>query len=174
MTSSRSPLPLDVVTLKVFRHYLTREYPNEVRACLAELSEDEIWAKPNAGANSVGHLVLHLAGATRHLVEDGVGGVAYQRDRDVEFGTTDRPSKADLLGCVDDVVERVTKVLDATTPASLAELSDRTEFKVSKYQLLIGALAHLAYHTGQIVWATKAAKPGVFATGDLYKKAREG
>jgi uncharacterized damage-inducible protein DinB len=167
----RQPLPIDAVSVKIFRHYLTREYANEIRACLAALSEEEIWRDPNPAANSVGHLVLHLIGATRHLVVDGVGGDPFERDREAEFSGQERPLKSELLQGLDDVLASVARVLDAATAESLVEISDRTEFKVSHLQLLAGATTHFGYHTGQIVYATKTIKPGVFASGDLFRRA---
>ena len=165
------PLSLDAVSVKVFRHYLTREYPNEVRACLAALSEEEIWRRPNPAANSVGHLVQHLLGATRHLVLDGIGEEPFARDREAEFAGRELLSKIELLRRLDEVVASVGRILDAATGESLVAISDRTEFKVSHFQLLAGATTHFGYHTGQIVYATKTIQPGVFASGDLFRRA---
>jgi uncharacterized damage-inducible protein DinB len=165
------PLPLEAVSVKVFRHYLTREYPNEVKACLAALSEQEIWRRPNSTANSVGHLVQHLLGATGHLILDGVGEKPFPRDREAEFAGPERPSKEELRRGLDEIVASVERILDAATGESLVAISDRTEFKVSHFQLLAGATTHFGYHTGQIVYATKMIKPGIFASGDLFRRA---
>src|SRR5687768_7008471 len=67
------------------RGRLTRGFPQQVRACLDALTDEQVWWRPNAGSNSVGNLVLHLCGSTRHFLGRAVGGTDYRRDRPAEF-----------------------------------------------------------------------------------------
>src|SRR5438552_4022352 len=46
-----------------------------------ELSEEQLWWRPNEESNSVGNLVLHVRGAVLHFLCRGVGGFEYERDR---------------------------------------------------------------------------------------------
>ncbi len=49
------------------------------------IPEDQLWTKPFAFGNSIGHLVLHLTGNLNHYVGALVAGTGYVRDREHEF-----------------------------------------------------------------------------------------
>src|ERR1700690_2593768 len=53
--------------------------------CLQQLSEDEIWWRPNPASNSAGNLALHLCGNVRQWIIAGLGGAQFKRERDREF-----------------------------------------------------------------------------------------
>ena len=53
--------------------------------CLQQLSEEEIWWRPNSSSNSAGNLVLHLCGNVRQWIISGLGGAEDRRERDREF-----------------------------------------------------------------------------------------
>ena len=53
------------------RRYVGADYLPKIRRCLDSLSEDDIWWRPNERSNSVGNLVLHLAGNIRQWVVSG-------------------------------------------------------------------------------------------------------
>src|SRR5262250_213888 len=67
------------------RRNLLNEFLPRIERCLQELSDEEIWWRPNAESNSIGNLVLHLAGNLRQWVVCGVGGATDQRARQQEF-----------------------------------------------------------------------------------------
>ena len=47
------------------RQFLTATYLPKIEAAVAQLSDDEIWWRPNPASNAIGHLLLHLAGNVR-------------------------------------------------------------------------------------------------------------
>ena len=36
--------------------------PPRIKKCLDQLTEEEVWKKPNSQTNSIGNLILHLCG----------------------------------------------------------------------------------------------------------------
>jgi uncharacterized damage-inducible protein DinB len=134
----------------------------QVRTCLEVLSDDEIWARAGERSNSIGNLVIHVCGSTRHFLGRGVGGSDYQRDRPAEFTERGPIPHADLLGLLDEVAAEIEQVLNGVTPARLLESNDRTGKTFSIAQLLLRVSHHWATHTGQIVFVVKARKPGSF------------
>jgi len=150
---------LDVVLLELVRARLLTEYPSQLTACLAALSDDDVWWRPHEQANAVGNLVLHLAGSNRHYLEHVIGGGADVRDRDAEFARRGGQSKADLLALWDDVTARGRRVLGALTPDRL--LAPTVDRGRSVALVLLHVTHHNALHLGQIVWVTKARRPGV-------------
>src|SRR5688500_20149882 len=54
------------------RRYL-REYLTKIRLAVSMLDERVVWARPNEASNSIGNLMLHLAGNARQWIESGGG-----------------------------------------------------------------------------------------------------
>src|SRR6266516_2599291 len=75
------------------REYLTGHYLPKIRAAVERLSEEDTWWRPNEASNSVGNLMLHLAGNIRQWIVSGVGGVPGVRDRSAEFARRDPPPR---------------------------------------------------------------------------------
>jgi len=65
------------VVIEEVRGRLVSGFPQQVRACLDALSDEQIWWRPNPGSNSIGNLVLHLCGSTRHFLGRAVGGTDF-------------------------------------------------------------------------------------------------
>jgi len=136
------------------RKRLVEAYPAQVRGALETLSEDELWARPNASSNSVGNLVLHLAGSTHHFLGRGVGGTDYVRERPAEFA--ERVPREELERRLDVVVAETGRVLDTLEPAGLLQTSDRVGETHTFAALLLRIAHHWSVHTGQILFAAKA------------------
>ena len=47
------------------RHYLGVEYRIKIRAAVESMPEDALWWRANEQSNSVGNLLMHLAGNIR-------------------------------------------------------------------------------------------------------------
>jgi uncharacterized damage-inducible protein DinB len=106
------------------RKRLVEAYPAQVREALGALDEDQIWRQANPGANSVGNLVLHLIGSTRHFLGRGVGESDYVRDRPSEFAEESKVPREALLKHLDEMVEETRRVLGALNDEGLLEKSD--------------------------------------------------
>src|SRR6266496_6131708 len=107
------------VLLEVARKRLVGGYPAQVRAALDTLTDDQIWWRANATSNSVGILVLHVCGATRHFLGRGVGASDYQRDRRREFAEAGPLPRPQLRGVLEETVEETERVLGTLDPARL-------------------------------------------------------
>ena len=124
--------------------------------CVEELSEPQIWQRPNNNSLSVGNQILHLEGNIRQWALHGLGGMADVRDRDSEFAAKGGMGSTELLARFADVIE------DAKLAVSdLNEQDLRRERNVQAYRhdgtfILMHVIEHLSYHTGQIIFFTKA------------------
>jgi uncharacterized damage-inducible protein DinB len=142
------------------RYWLTKEYPIKLRHCVDALPRDAVWARPNASSNSIGNLLVHLAGNVTEWIVGGVGGRDVERYRAGEFAQTEGGNAQELL----DNLERALHAADAV----LAELSDEDLAKPLVIQdretTVLGAVYHVvehfAMHTGQIILLTKIYAPG--------------
>jgi uncharacterized damage-inducible protein DinB len=137
-------------------------YPAQVRAAIDSLTDEQVWGRANAGSNSVGNLVLHVCGSTRHFLGRGVGGTEYKRNRPQEFAERGPLPRTDLLRVLEDTVAEADRTLAALDPDRLLEVSTRAGEAQTVLALLLRTAHHWAIHTGQIVYAAKAMKEGAF------------
>jgi hypothetical protein len=152
--------------LEALRVRVTKVLPAQIRSCVEELSEEQLWWRPNEQSNSVGNLVLHVRGAVLHFLCRGVGGLEYERDRAAEFAETGSVTKAQLLAMFDEMVEKTVETFDAIDASRLSEPSTEPAYYSVVFEDLFGIAIHLATHTGQIVYVTKMLKEG--SVNDLW------
>jgi hypothetical protein len=96
-----------------------RESLDKIRLATAGLDEDDLWFRPAPGTNSIGNLMLHLAGNLSMWLLAGVGGSAYERDRAGELAADRSAGRAELLVRLTAVVEEATALLDGLVAAAV-------------------------------------------------------
>ena len=168
MTELASP------TLDAIRVRLTRVLPAQVRTAVEKLDEEQIWWRPNEKSNSVGNLVLHLAGSLNLYLNNYIGGIEYHRDRDSEFAARGPMPKAELLRIFNDMVAKAEQSFAKVKPDRLTDPSTDPERNMFLIDDLIGILTHVANHTGQILWITKMLREGALDEVWMRTHKREG
>jgi uncharacterized damage-inducible protein DinB len=151
---------LSKTALDALRSRITRILPAQIRACVEELSEDQLWWRPNEQANSVGNLVLHVSGSLRHYLSDRVGGMQYLRNRPAEFAERGPVPKQQLLATFDETIRQAAQVLDSFDANRFLDTTDEPDYVPTVFDLIFNISIHLATHAGQIVYVTKALKEG--------------
>ena len=150
------------LVIEEVRGRLVSGFPQQARACLDALSDEQIWWRPNPASNSVGNLVLHLCGSTRHFLGRAVGGTDYRRDRPAEFAEKGPIPRERLRAILDETVAETDRVLSSLGPERLQEVTDRAGEPYTVLNLLLRTSHHWGAHVGQMVFAAKALKDGVF------------
>jgi len=135
------------------RRRIFEESRPRIQRCLQQLTEKQLWWRPNDSCNSVGTLVLHLCGNTRQWMMHGVGGQPDVRQRDREF--TETGPHEWVAGMFDQMIDEARKVLEATDPATLLEPIEVQGFVENRLSAIMHVVEHLSNHAGQIVWITK-------------------
>ena len=151
---------LEEVTLQALRVRITQVLPMQIRASIQAIPDDKLWWRPNEGANSAGNLVLHLAGSVNHYLNFGIGGIAYQRDRDGEFAARGPMPKEELLRTFDEMITKADSTLAALKPEWLSGPATDPERYTLLVEDLINVATHFATHAGQIIWIAKAVTEG--------------
>lgn len=123
--------------------------------CLERLEGDRFWTRPNPASNSVGNLLLHLSGNIRQYVISGLGGVPDSRQREAEFEAAEGPPEK-VWQSFAETVSEARKVIRAATDSELLEVRSVQGFRMSGLGMVLHAVEHLSYHTGQIAYAIKA------------------
>ncbi|HEY0159353.1 MAG TPA: DinB family protein [Thermoanaerobaculia bacterium] len=143
------------VILSALHTRTTGVFPAQIRAALEKLTDEQVWTRPNESSNSIGNLLLHLTGSLNYYLNRNLGALDYTRDREAEFAERRNLPKAELLALFDDMVANAERTFDALTPERLGDPSPEPTMHSIVAQDLINALAHLAFHAGQIVWIAK-------------------
>jgi len=162
---------LSKLALEALRVRVTKVLPAQIRSCIQELSEEQLWWRPNEESNSVGNLVLHVRGAVLHFLCRGVGGFEYERDRPAEFAAGNTLSKPELLEQFDETIDKARRTFDGLDPTCLGESSTEPAYYSIVFEDLFGIAIHLATHTGQIVYVTKLLKAG--SVRDLWSQTHK-
>lgn len=163
---------MESVALEALRSRITRTIPTQIKSCVEELNEEQLWWRPNEQANSVGNLVLHLSGSMRHYLSRGVGGFEYDRDRPAEFAERGPLPKAQVLAIFDETIDQAAQVLDSFDTARFLEPTDEQSYVPTVFDLILNISIHLATHAGQIVYITKMLKEG--SVDELWIRAHKG
>jgi uncharacterized damage-inducible protein DinB len=137
------------------RNLLAKEHLPHIVKCLQQLSEEEIWWRPNDESNSAGNLVLHLCGNVRQWIISGLGGAEDFRVRDREFSELGPIPRTTLIGRLQKTVREACAVLERISGASLSQRRDIQGYHVTKLGAIFHVVEHFAYHTGQIIFITK-------------------
>ncbi len=122
---------------------------------LQQLSEEEIWWRPNPASNSVGNLVLHLCGNVRQWIVSHLGGTEFRRDRDREFAEQGPIPRNQLVAQLRRTVRDASRVLMRMSDDSLAAKHTIQGLHVNGLEAVFHVVEHFSYHTGQIIYITK-------------------
>ena len=159
---SEKPLSAAQAFLRHARFRLGQDYAVKISGALAELTDEQIWWRPNEASNSIGNLILHLCGNIRQWMIAGVGGSADKRDRDREFTERGQLGKDELLALMHATLSEVDAVLPelenetvANPDAPLQRRIVPQGFAQTVLDSVFHVVEHFSYHTGQIVFIAK-------------------
>jgi uncharacterized damage-inducible protein DinB len=141
--------------IEASRMFLKEDFLPKLKRCLEELSEQDLWWRPNEQSNSVGNLVLHLCGNMREWILNSIGGAHFERDRDSEFAERRPRPKAELIAAIDVTVNDVSRVLGELPASQLLERLPVQIYTASRLQAIYHVVEHFSYHLGQILYIYK-------------------
>jgi uncharacterized damage-inducible protein DinB len=142
------------------RTKLLVEYRTKIRLAVEALPADAVWWRANDQSNSVGNLLLHLAGNVRQWMISGVGRAPDIRHRAAEFAARDGASGVELLATLNQVLDEVEGVLDGLTPDALLEHRTIQARDITVLDAIFICVEHFALHLGQIILIAKLRAPG--------------
>lgn len=131
-----------------------------------------LWKTAPGITNSAGNLTLHVAGNLRYFVGKVLGGEAYVRDRDAEFGRRSE-TREELLSEVQKTAEVVRRVLSQLPDNRMSEefpepvmgMPFRTDL------FLLHLCVHAGFHLGQAGYIRRLVTGESRSSGPLPLKA---
>jgi uncharacterized damage-inducible protein DinB len=154
---AREPESVDLarITVEEFIRYFRHLAARVERAALA-VPEEQLWTKPFAFGNSIGHLVLHLTGNLNHYIGAIVAGTGYIRHREQEFTDTEQHRRDQLLLNFHHAVDLVVRTLESQDAASFAiPVVDQLPIH-TRLGLFLVCAAHMNNHIGQMSYLVQA------------------
>jgi len=133
---------------------------DRVETCVDRLTPEQVWGRNTENENSIGNLMLHLAGNVRQWILHGVGGEPDVRLRDEEFDSRGGLDPAELKRRLRSTVNEATALLRALPPGRLCERRTIQKYDVTALEAVLHVVEHFSGHAGQIIFATK------FLTGE--------
>lgn len=124
---------------------------------IAQLQDAELFVELDPESNSVAILVKHLAGNMRSRFTDFLttDGEKPDRHRDWEFELAANTTRDEVMRWWEQGWGCVLAALDSLTPEALLRTVYIREEPLTVLQALNRALAHYAFHVGQIVFLAK-------------------
>lgn len=137
---------------------LMDDYMARLESCLNQLSEKEVWERPNDSSNSVGNIILHLCGNVRQWMVHGVGGKPDIRQRQQEFDERGPVSKRELMQRLESVMVEAERELLSFPKEKLLDDVMIQGFEETYLTAVFHVVEHFSYHLGQIAYITKMKK----------------
>jgi uncharacterized damage-inducible protein DinB len=121
------------------------------------LTEEQLWERPFAHGNSVGHLLLHMTGNLNYYIGTRVAENGYVRDRDREFTEPVTKPKGEVLASFDRAIDMVIAVIeeqleeDWMKPYSAVREPEATE----RFAIFLRCAGHAYHHVGQLIYLAR-------------------
>lgn len=145
---------------------LMRGHKRLTEGALAQLKDDDFFVMLDPESNSVAILIKHIAGNMRSRFTDFLtsDGEKPTRHRDQEFEIAANTSRDDLMRWWEEGWAVVFSTLDSLQPDDLMRTVYIRQEPHTVVQALNRALAHYAFHLGQIVFLAKHLRSGEWKT----------
>jgi Protein of unknown function (DUF1572) len=138
---------------------------DQIKHCLGQLSDEQVWWRPAESMNSIGNLILHLCGNVRQWIVAGIGGESFMRQRPLEFAERGPIPKSELLRRLDQVLAEAHEALGKASTPDLLRNRIIQGFDVTGVQAIFDSVPHFTGHTQEITHMTR------FLLGDAYQIA---
>lgn len=152
--------------------YRMDESTRMIQKSLSYITEEQLWLKPNASLNSIGNLLLHICGNMTQYIISSLGETQDKRNRDAEFTLHQSGDKEQLLKKLLATVDTAKRVIFDANVKQLLQQRSVQGFTFSGVGVIVHAVEHYSYHTGQIAFWVKQLKDvdlGFYEGMDLNK-----
>ena len=154
MTTVPEPVLTDLF-LTFSRKKLLEQYWPRLRACVAPMTSEQVWWRPNEASNSIGNLILHLNGNVRQWLVASFNCLPDDRNRPAEFSERRLIPAAVLLDKLGATMKEASEVLARLTESDLLATFQIQGYTVSGLEAVYQVVEHFGMHYGQIVFITK-------------------
>jgi hypothetical protein len=137
------------------RKLIEQQWPR-LRDCVAPLTVEQVWWRPNPASNSIGNLLLHLNGNVGQWLVASFNGAPDHRDRPAEFSAPAQLSASVLLEKLDATLRAADEVLVRLTAKELLATYRIQGHTASGLYAVYQMIEHFSMHYGQILYIVKS------------------
>ncbi len=157
----RFPLPtndseLALLFLEFSRKKFFGQYWPRLKECVAPLTQEQVWWRPNPASNSIGNLLLHLNGNVGQWLVASFNKNEDKRNRPAEFSAQSGLTTVELLALLGATVNEASKVLARLTADELLAPYVIQGYHVRGLDAVYQVVEHFGMHYGQILYIAKA------------------
>lgn len=120
-----------------------------------KINNELIWKRPVPRGMSLGNQILHICGNMTQYIIASLGEQTDKRQRTKEFEMNSGFTAVELLQKLTNVVEQAKEVILNTSQKEFMKVRLVQGFKLSGIGVLLHAVEHFSYHTGQIAFWIK-------------------
>jgi len=130
---------------------------DQVHHWVDPLTQEQIWKRPFAHGNTVGHLLLHMTGNLNYYIGARVAGTDYVRDRDREFTEPEPRPKTEMLAAFDRVISLVIETIEKQSAEDWVKPYSAVREPESKEQfaIFLRCAGHAYHHVGQLIYLAR-------------------
>ncbi|MBM7578591.1 DUF1572 family protein [Jeotgalibacillus terrae] len=142
---------------------------------LAQLSDEELYWRLNEASNSIAMIMKHISGNMHSHWKDFLSsdGEKAFRDRDMEFVITDQDTKKVLMNRWESGWTLLFDTLESLNEDDLQKVVALRKQPMSVLQAIQTEIAHISYHTGQILFLGKQMKDHDWTVLSIPKNGSE-
>jgi uncharacterized damage-inducible protein DinB len=148
--------PLAALFLEHSRKVLLGEYWPRLTECVAPLTEEQVWWRPNEASNSIGNLLLHLNGNVGQWLVGWFNRDDDKRDRPAEFAAKGEATAAELLARLGATLDAAAAVLERLTVEELLAPCEIQGYHTRGLEAVCHVVEHFGMHYGQIIYIAKS------------------
>ena len=121
------------------------------------LTDEQLWLRPFAHGNSVGHLLLHMAGNLNYYIGARVAENGYVRDRDREFTEPEPKPKAEVLAAFDRAIAMVIATIEEQSAEDWQKpyTAVREPEAAERFAIFLRCAGHAYHHVGQLIYLSR-------------------
>lgn len=140
---------------KINAIYRLQENLRMVKIALEKVSDEQLWLLPVSNGMSLGNQLLHSTGNMKQYIVSSLGELPDKRNREKEFSIKIKQSKTLLINSLEDVVDQSVKVIESAAFPQFVRKRKVQSFIFSGTGVVLHAVEHFSYHTGQIAFWVK-------------------
>ena len=134
---------------------LIKESLPRIQSCVDQLTNEQVWWRPNESSNSIGNLLLHLNGNVSQWIGNGLGNLPDHRVRHLEFDERNPLDKRQLMETLTQTMMQAREIIENVPVEELLRQRPVQTFDETGISILIHVTEHFSYHTGQVAYITK-------------------
>jgi len=126
-----------------------------IKIALSKIDDTQLWQLPFHNGMRLGNQILHICGNITQYIHASLGEKPDRRKRDEEFSKTQGIDKTTLLALLDDTLNIATEIIEGAPTSAFTRIRKVQDFEFSGIGVVLHAVEHCSYHTGQIAFWVK-------------------